>query len=186
MKKKLFLNWMILFLTIWILYSGMTFLIRMVLGRDIDFSETIITGFFFSFLFMVFQILTIYFTLHRAKYLEINSSEKPSFKVACSSVIDLPQNLDFTCLKNEIANKWLITFSNDISHVLKFRTRFNFFRNMFGTGPAAWLKFDGESGKVQLECFSMSGVNNDLARKMQKEIEKCLNSTCNVSEYSNH
>ena len=168
------------------MYAGLMILIRVIRGRDIDFPEAIIAGFFFSFIFMVFQIAANHLTFHRAKYLEIDSSEKPSFKVACSSVIDLPQNLDFTRLKNEIANKWLITFSDDLCHILKFRTKLNFFTNLWGEGPAAWLKYNDESQKVQLECFSMSGINNDFARKMQKEIEKCLNSTCNVSEYSNH
>jgi len=174
MKKKLFLNWFIFFLTTWILWAGVKILIRVILGRDIDLQEAIFTGFFFPLIFMAFQIAANHLTFHRAKYLEINSNEKPTFKVACSSLINLPQNLDFTRLKNEIANNWLITFSDDMCHVLKFRTKFNFFTNLWGEGPAAWLKFDGESQKVQLECFSMSGINNDLARKMQKEVEKCF------------
>ena len=174
MKKNLFLNGIILFLTIWILYAGTTILVRVTLGRDIDLLEIIITSFICPFIFLFFQIVLVYFNRHRERYLEINNSEKPSFKIGCSSAIDVPLNLDFTCLKNEITKKWVVTFSDDINHVLKFRVKINFFKNIFETGPAAWLKFDADNRKIQMECFSLVGTDTYEARRMQKEIEKCF------------
>ena len=172
--KKLYLSWFTFILTTWVGYAGMLILVRMLRGRDIDFAEAIIVGFIVSLFFCFLQIVPIYFNIHRAKYLEINSSEKPSFKVACSSVIDVPQSLDFTLLKNEIANKWLITFSDDVSHVLKFRQKINFLL-WWGIGPAAWLKFDAAIGKMELICFPMAGIwENDSSRKLKREIENCL------------
>ena len=49
----------------------------------------------------------------------------------------------------------------------------------FGSwGVGTWLKFDEEKGKIHIECFMMMvGDDGTPARKMQKEIEACLNKT---------
>ena len=172
MKKILIRFWFIYFLATWILYIGLHILIAEVRGQNIDLLEKCIAGFFISIFFPSFMMLASYSVFSRSKYLENSDIEKPTFKVACSSGIEVPQGFDFNRLKNEIAYKWVITFSDDINHVLKFRTKMNY----FGTwGAATWLKLDGDAGKIQIECFPMVvGAYNGSSRKMQNEIEECL------------
>ena len=105
----------------------------------------------------------------RLKYLDRSDSAEPPFKVTCSSVIDMPQGYDFNRLKSEIARKWVISFTDDTDHVLKFSKKTRFFE-LWATF-AAWLKYDCDTGKIQLECFSLNSVHdNGLARHIQKEI----------------
>ncbi len=169
--KNLFRIWLALFLAAWILYVGSVILIATIRGQDIDLLEKCIFGVINAFVVSLVPIVGAYSIFPRIKYLESDDHEKPSFKVACSSVIDLPQGFDFNRLKAEISGKWLITFTDDAEQVLKFRTRLNVFKDW---GTAAWLNFDGDTGKVYIVCFPMAFGNDYLARKMQKEIENCL------------
>ena len=166
--------WLIYFLAAWVLYIGCSIFLAQIIGRDIDLLEKVITGLIFAFLIPLGTVVLPGFTtLSRSKYIENNDSTKPSYKTACSSIIDVPQGFDFDNFKNEIASNWVITFSDDIIYVLKFRPKINYLGNW---GVGTWLKFDEEAGKIQIECFPMAAVlDNKLARKMLKEIEACLN-----------
>ena len=105
-------------------------------------------------------------------YLESNDLSKPGFQVACSSEIDVPPDFDYNRFKNKIADKWLITFSDDENHVLKFKPKWKLFKKV---GAAAWLKFDAATGKVRFECFPLTGIQHkDRALFMQKEITECV------------
>ena len=107
-----------------------------------------------------------------ADYLESDDTSKPTIRGAISSVIDAPQGLDFNRLKTEIAGKWQITFSDDTGRLLKFKTKWHFRKSKI---TAAWLQFDADTGKIQLECFPLLGKQHGyLAEKMQKEIAQCL------------
>lgn len=175
MKKFLIRYWFLYFLAIWVLYMGLYILIAVVFGRDINLLEKCITGIIFAFIMSFAQIIIGYSVLPRSKYLEKNDSAKPSFKVTCSSTIDVPQGFDFDNFKNEIASNWVITFSDDIVYVLKFRKKLYYFGSW---GAGAWLKFDDEAGKIHIDCFMMMvGADGNPARKMLKEIEACLNKT---------
>ncbi len=177
--KNLFRIWLAFFLIAWGAYVATQFLIASTRGHEIDLLEKCIVGAFFASLISLGSMAAVYSIFPRTKYLESGNNEKPSFRVTCSSAFDLPQGFDFNHLKTEIAEKWLITFSDDIAHVVKFRTKLNIFKNMWGT--AAWLKFDNEAKKIYLECFPMAGMqDDDLARKMRKEIEKCLQKVVTV------
>jgi len=141
-------------------------------GQEFNIVAKGIKSAIFSVIIASAQLLGVYTIFPRSRYLESNDATKPTFKVACSSVIDVQEDFDFNRLKTEIASKWLITFSDDICHVLKFRAKWHFFKNW---GAAAWLKFDSEARKIQLVCFPLAGIqDNDLARKMQKEIKNCI------------
>ena len=143
-------------------------------GHGIDLVGNILTVIFTILIFScpVIVILLSKYDYQYADYLESEDTTKPNFRVSCSSVIDIPNGVEFNRLKNEIANKWWITFSDDV--VLKFRIRWHPFKPKV---TAAWLKFDAETGKIQLECFPIQGKQHDyLAEKMQKEIEQCINS----------
>jgi len=122
---------------------------------------------------VTFSILFILPLFPRLKYLEGNNIERPTFKHSISSVIDVPENFDFNRLKTEIAEKWLITSSDHLRSVLKFRDKWGFSKNW---GAGAWMKYDNDTKKLYLECFSISRWQNltGEAQKMQKEIEDCL------------
>jgi len=172
MKKIWFRMWLLFSLVTWVLYVGLRVLIDELRGRDIDLLEISILGFILSFFYSSFMMMTGGFSAFpRSKYLESNDNTKPSFKVTCSLIIDVPQGLDFNRLKSDITSKWVLTFSDDNAHVLKFRTKMNLFK---WWGAAAWLKLDGDAGKIQLECFPVVYGQNAFVQKMQKEIEKCL------------
>ena len=171
MKKELQRVWLIFFLTTWILFMGLHFLISKVRGHDFDLLEKGISATIVAVMMGFAPIAGVYFSTMRSKYLESTDVEKPSFKGAWTSIVDMPQGFDFSCLKTEIAEKWVITFSDDTEKVLKFRERISAFRNW---GAGAWLKYYSDTGKLYFCCFTMIGTQNDIARKMLKEIEKCM------------
>ena len=169
--KKIVKIFILAFFATWMLLMGLQILIRKSRGRDIDLVERGISAAILSLAPFVGTILGAYSVFPRSKYLESSELTKPIFKVACSSVIDMPKDFEFSRLKTEIAEKWVITFSDEIAHVLKFRAKWGLSKNW---GAAAWLKYDNDTGKLYLEYFPMVATQNDLARKMQKEIECCL------------
>ena len=171
MKKELNRVWLIFFLVTWVLYMGSHFLICKVRGNEFDLLERSILAIFMACIMGFSSIAGVYFSTVRSKYLESNDIEKPTFKGVWFSVLNMALDFDFNCLKTEIAEKWIITFSDDAEEVLKFRNRISTFRNWY-TG--AWLRYDSNSQKLILGCFSMTGTQNDIARKMLKEIETCL------------
>jgi len=171
MRKKIILFGVVFFIATWGLYFGVMFLVCMALGKHFDLLEKGILATIYSTIVPIGQIMTWYNVFPRIKYLEGNNITKPIFKDVCSIVIDAPQGFDFTRLKTEIVGKWVITFSDDVEKVLKFRAKICFFKNL---GAAALLKYDSGSGKIYLDCFTLAGAQYDRARKMQKEIEKCL------------
>jgi len=174
MKKEFFRSWLLYFLISFVLWIGVKYLFCMVLGKEFDLLETSISAFVFSLLFCSFQIVGHYYSITtRVNYLESKNATKPTFKVACSSVIDLPKGLDFDRLKTEIADKWVIAFSDDREKVLKFRTKMHGL-NAFGT--ATWMKYDAETGTLCIDYFPLSSEvrKNKFALKMQKEVEQYL------------
>ena len=159
----------------WILYLGAQFLNYKFPSHGFGIVENgfMILGTILMFGGIVSIVLLSKYDYQYVDYLESDDTAKPTFRVACSSVIDVSKGLDFNWLKTEIADKWWITFSDDIG-LLKFRIKWHPFKQKV---TAAWLKFDANSGKIQLECFPIQGKQHDyLAEKMQKEIEQCLNS----------
>ena len=168
MKKKLIRIWLVYFLAGAILYAVLKYLLNITMGKDVDFMEIISTSVIYSLLFSLAIVFGSYYFFPRNKYLDRNDAAKPSFKIACSSIIDLPQGLDFSSLKNVIAEKWMITFSDDKEHVLKFTNK----RDIIQTHgvSAAWMKLDADAGKIQLECFPLAGIQeNNKALKMQND-----------------
>ena len=173
--KKLIIFLIVLIPISWVLYFGMQIIVSKSLGNEIDLIEKGIIAFMFSlFLPISIYISGIYYIFPRLKYLEGNDTVKPPFKITCSSIIDIPEGFDFYRLKAEISNNWVITFSDDIDHVLKFRTKWHFSKNW---GAAAWMKYDNNIGELHLECFPMGAMLDDLALKIQKEIENILSRT---------
>ena len=173
MIKKLIWMWLICVLVTFIIFLEVSFWDCRVHGHDFDLLEKSIKAAIYSIFITSGPIVVAYSIIPRSKYLENNEIEKPSFKIFCTSVIDVSQEFDFSRLKSEIAQKWVITFSDDVAYVLKFRQKISFFKNSWAA--AAWLKYDDSMGKIHLECFPMAGMqDNDIARKMQKEIVKYL------------
>ena len=173
MKNELNRYWIFMFLITCILYAGMRFLLDVVRERDIEVFEFLFAAVFFSTVMILIQKTTTYPLDKRIKYLEDNDSSRPSIKSACSFEMDIPTDYNFNRLKTEIGNKWLVTFSDDKEQVLKFRTRFTFFGNSWGT--AAWLKVNDDAGKIYVDCFPMALWQvNRYTREMKKEIEQCI------------
>ena len=167
MKKELFRMWLIFFPIFFVGYMGMAFLISDTRGKEFDVLEKSIGAVILSAL-VPLGIIAGGLLIPRSKYLESNDINKPSYKMAGTSVIDSPQGFDFGRLKTEISDKWVLTFSNDEEKVLKFRTKLSYFK---GWGVAAWLKYD--AGKLFLECFPMSSIKpNKYDRKSLQEIEQ--------------
>jgi len=175
MKNELDRYWIAMFLITCTLYAGMRLLLDVVRERDIEVFEFLFAALFFSTVLTLLLRATAYPLDKRFKYLEGNDSSRPSIKFTCSSELDIPPGYDFNHLKTEIGHKWLVTFSDDNEQVLKFRTRFAFFRNSWGT--AAWLKVNGDAGKIYVDCFPMAFWQvNRYTREMKKEIEQFLSS----------
>ena len=162
-----------LFPTFWILRLVAQFLNNTFPGQGFDLVENGLTV-ILTILILgcpVIIVLLSKFDYQYVDFLKSDDTAKPTFRVACSSVIDVPVGVDFIRLKTEIADKWWITFSDDLG-LLKFRTKWHPFKQKV---TAAWMKFDADTGKIQLECFPIQGKQHDyLAEKMQKEIEQCL------------
>ena len=150
---------------------GLYFLISKVRGNEFDLLERSILATIMACIIAFSSIAGVYFSAIRFKYLESDNIEKPAFKDVCFSVLQMSQNFDFNCLKTEIAENWIITFSDDAERVLKFRERISAFRNW---GAGGWLTYDSDAHVLNFGCFTMTGTQNDIARKMLKEIEKCL------------
>jgi len=174
--KKLILMWLFYFLIGWIAYIGIRMLIAEIGGHSFDLQVVIIVGFITSFILPLFIFLPVSFTfLPRSKYLESADCSKPPFSVTNSTVIEIPQGYDFNRLKNDIAQRWELTFSDDSAKMLKVRTKSNF----WSWGVGAWMKYESGTGKIQLACFWLAGMqDNRFSRKMQKEIEDFLQA-CN-------
>jgi hypothetical protein len=152
----------------WVIFMGVLLFVGKDLGKEIRISAHIIL----TIASIGLILFAGYFDYPYSKYLESNDGAKPTFRVPCSSVIAVPKGFNFSRLKTEIGEKWLITFSDDTCHILKFRARPHF-RKFWGV--AAWLKFDADTAKIQLECFPLGGIQHDSqAKKMQNEIEQCL------------
>ena len=170
--KRLYRIWMIYLLGRAILFVGILTFIDIILRHDIDLVRNVISGFIFIIIILLFRVLSCRSVFSRIKYLENNDITRPSIEGVCSSVIVLSQGVDFNGLKNEIANKWLITFSDDSNHVLKFMRKISFFNSANIWGAAGWLKFDCEAGEIQLECFPMAGIQDaGFASWLRMEIE---------------
>ena len=177
MKKLLWFRFLH-FLIICVGYMGITILLNAVTGRGFDLIGICSGVVGFSIIFTLLQIPIIHFGVQpRLKYLENHDCAKPSFKFICSSVIDMPQGFDFTRLKTGIAQKWVITFADDVEHVIKFSTKLSFFKISWGNhqGTAAWLKFDIDTGKIYTECFPIDGnIHHSHSCGMLKEIEEVV------------
>jgi len=173
MKRKLIQLWSVIVISLLLLSVGLHYLIITLHGKDFIFTDSRIVGFITYLLLWSVGVFGIYFFFPLTKYIDSNNSEKPSFKFIRSSEIDVPPGFDFSYLKSEISKKWFITFSDDREHVLKFMSKMNFFN--WGVSAATWLKFDEVTQKIQLECFSLSGLpNNDYVNKMHREIEEYI------------
>ena len=171
--KKLVLIWLIIIIPAsWVLYMGIHILIDKSQGHSMDLLEKGILALIFSLFIPLCSMPWAFSVFPRSKYLESNDSAKPTFKVACSSEIDMPDGFDFNRLKTEISHKWIVAFSDDTGHVLKFRTKWHPFKKW---GAAAWLKYNDETGKLYVEYSPMIAMQNAQARKMQKKIESSLN-----------
>ena len=167
--KKLIRFIIIIFFATWVLFMGAQILIDKSRGRDINFIKRGISTTIILLAPLLGGILGTYSIFPRLKYLENYEITKPDFEITCSSVIDMSNALEFNCLKTKIANKCLITFSDDIHHVLKFRTKWRLSTNL---GAAAWLKYDNETAKLYIEYFPLEEMQYHLARKLKKEIER--------------
>ena len=150
---------------------GIHFLVCIVRGSDFDFLEKGIIATICAITMGIAPFLGAYFSIVRSNYLESTDIEKPSFNGVLSSVVHVPQGFDFSCLKTEIAKKWVITFSDDTKKVLKFRERIIALRNW---GAGMWIKLDNDTGNLYCCCFTMTGTQNVFAKKMLDEIKKCL------------
>ena len=134
----------------------------------------------FRIMVMLLMLCTPFFFLLLSKYdypyvnyLENDDTAEPIFRVACSSVFNVPKGFDFGWLKEKIADKLWITYSDDIG-LIKVRTKWHPYKQ--NAVAAAWLKFDAGMGKIHLKCFPLNGIQYDYsAKKLQKEIEGYVN-----------
>ena len=100
--KKLILISVVFILLLWVLYFGIQIIVGKSLGHDIDLVEKgIIATLFSLFLSINLAITGIPSIFPRLKYLESNDTVKPPFKIAYSSVIDVPKGFDFGHLRTE-------------------------------------------------------------------------------------
>jgi len=162
---------LIIFLITWVGYIGLLILVDDIRGREIDLLGRSISGFFASIGFSVFMLITGYSAAPSYKYLENNDNAKPTFYTVRTSIIDIPKDFDFNRLKSVITSKWVVSYSDDVAHILKFRTKLGF-GNLWGA--AAWLKLDSETGKILIDCFPMVYEQSKLAKKLLKEIEESI------------
>jgi hypothetical protein len=140
-------------------------------GREVDLIQNIVVTIPLAIGSNSILFFSLFSMFPKLKYLESNKTEKPTFKAMCSSIIDVPKDFDFDRLKTEIAEKWLITFSDDTNRVLKFRDKWSFSTTW---GASAWMKYHDDTRKLHLECFPTAGNHFELSQKMQKEIENCI------------
>jgi len=172
MKKEWFRVWFLYYLGSWFLCFGVHYLHNKSVGHDLHLLEISITAAILAIFVSFLPIFDLFPIIPRHnKYLKNNDIKKPSFIFSHSSMVETLKKIDFSRLKAEISDKWVITFADEEGKVLKFRDKISFFK-LRGTG--AWLKYDNEAGKLHIECFLIAGMRHDLSRKMQKEIEKCL------------
>jgi len=134
----------------------------------------------FKVMFIAFMLFTPLFFIILSRndyqyvdYLKSNYGEKPTIRGACSSIFDVPKGFNFGKLKEKIAVKLWITYSDDVG-LIKGRTKWHPFKQ--STVAGAWLKYDSNCEKIELECFPLYGIQyNSIAKKIQKEIEECIN-----------
>ena len=152
-----------------VMITGVLILADIGSGRDIHLPTIIISGFCILILKVLFETLGNYSVFSRIKYLKSNDIVKPFFKCASSSETVLSQTVNFSRLKSEISSNWLVTFSDDTNHVIKFRQKTNCFTDTWGV--AAWLKLDVDVKTLHLECFPLSGIAVESAIMMRMELE---------------
>jgi len=171
MKKKLFRIWLLAIVVSWLLCFVVQFLLCEYFNNEFNWLERILNSAILSFLASFAVIINVINVFPRANYLERDDVAKPPFIDVCSSEVNTLQVLDFNRLKTKIGDKWVITFSDEDENVLKFREKMGLFKKW---GAAAWMKYNSETNKIYLECFTMTGHRHELARKMEKEVLKCL------------
>jgi hypothetical protein len=148
------------------------FILSEIRGSHFDVVEKGLIAVMYSVIFPGVYLMSTYDIFPRSKYMESDKRERPSFKNVCAAMMKIPQNFDFNILRNEIADKYVITFEDDNEKILKFRTKSTIFSNPIAT----WMKFDINSGKLYLDSFSMIGTQHKAARKMQQDIYDFLSS----------
>jgi len=172
MKKEWFRVWFLYYLGSCVLCFGVHYFHNKSVGHDLHLLEISITATILAIFVSFLPTIDLFPIIPRHnKYLKSNDIQKPSFIFSHYSEIETLKKIDFSSLKAEISEKWVITFADEENKVLKFRNKISFFK-LRGTG--AWLKYDNKEGIIQIECFLTAGMRHDLSRKMQKEIEKCL------------
>jgi len=169
-----------MFIAMWALLTGLFIVIDARRGVDalfIDRSTAAllsITGMYAGLSLVGFSYLRSMFSSLR--YLERNSAEKPVFKrkQVRSFEIDMPSDFDFNRLKTKIAEKWLITFSDDVVGVLKFREKWSFTEGIGGIG--AWVNYDSTTQKLYVEGFAQLEKRylKEEVQELQKEIANCV------------
>ena len=152
MKKELFRVWRVFALLTYIIYVGLKFLASVAFGKEFLLLETCVISILPACL-MPLGIIYGGLMLPRSKYLESSDINKPSYKIAESLAVSAPQGFDFGRLKTEINDKWVLSFSNDNEKVLKFRTKYRFNKPW---PIAAWLKYDDDASKIELDFFPMN------------------------------
>jgi len=168
--KNLIRVWLLTILAAWGLYVGLAFLIDVAFGHHFNLLEKGISAAVYVLVVSLgFWIGYSYFLFPRIKYLEKRDTAQPTFENVSTSVVNTPQGFDFGLLKTAIAGNWMVTFSDDVEKVLKFRTKIGF----KSWGEAAWLQYDSDTEKLYLACFPIAKTQSG-ALKIQREIEDCF------------
>jgi len=180
--KSFLKMWFVSYIVLTVINAGLLILLMMWAGREFSLPQKLFWFLSFPTIFTLTQLLVARSSVFpQIKYLENSDITKPSIKDISSTVYDLQPDVDFSNLKTKIAEKWVITFSDHTSNVLKFRSKFDFkswCNYSLGAGPAAWLKLDCEAGKINLVCFSMvSDFHKKHIEKMQEEFEGIIKNT---------
>jgi len=140
-------------------------------GVEIDIVETFLVRLPLVLILIINPLWTLLSILPKFRYLENNKLERPTFKHSISSEIVVPKDFNFNNLKAEIAENWIISFSDDTNYVLKFREKKGFWKSY---GAGAWLHYDVATKTVYLECFSIFFQTLEEPQNLQKNIENCL------------
>ena len=153
------------------------FLFSKVFGTNFNFVEDVIRSAVFCVVYSLVTWIGYSDTIFpRIKYLENNDISKPPYKNVCSSTVNTLKEFDFNSIKTIIADKWIITFYDDVAKVLKFRTKIGLFKSW---GTAARLQYDSNVGILYIDCFTFTGHDHKHALNMQKEIEDCFTNLTN-------
>jgi len=174
--KKVIFNLILFFVGLWALMSLGFFVLRGRQGEEAYFIAEAVSRLPISIFVLLMMIWSMRWVFPSLRYLEKNSTEKPIFKrkQVRSFEIDVPSDFDFNFLKTKIAEKWVITFSDDAGCVLKFREKWKFMDGLGGLGT--WIKYDNTTQKLYLESFCAVGKRIFLheAQELQKEIANCV------------